>query len=40
MARTACNLIGNCIAAVVVARWEKELPDETLKIAYSQSYDD
>jgi proton glutamate symport protein len=40
MARTACNLIGNCIAAVVVARWEKELPDETLKIAYSQNYDD
>jgi proton glutamate symport protein len=40
MARTACNLTGNCIAAVVVARWEKELPDETLKIAYSQSYDD
>ncbi|MCE5286861.1 MAG: cation:dicarboxylase symporter family transporter [Pelosinus sp.] len=40
MARTACNLTGNCIAAVVVARWEKELPDETLKIAYAQNYDD
>ncbi|WP_371364112.1 Proton/sodium-glutamate symport protein [Sporomusa rhizae] len=40
MARTACNLTGNCIAAVVVARWEKELPDEVLQVAYSQSYDD
>jgi len=40
MARTACNLIGNCIAAVVVARWEKELPDEVLQVAYAQSYED
>lgn len=38
MARTVCNLIGNCVAAVVVARWEKELPDEVLKVAYSQEY--
>lgn len=40
MARTACNVCGNCVASVVVARWEKELPDETLKVAYAQSYDD
>jgi proton glutamate symport protein len=38
MARTACNVIGNCVAAVVVARWEKELSDEQLEIAYNQSY--
>ena len=40
MARTVCNLTGNCIAAVVVARWEKELPDEVLQVAYAQSYED
>ena len=40
MARTACNLIGNCVAAVVVARWEKEMPNEVLQVAYAQSYDD
>lgn len=28
MARTACNVTGNCIASVVVAHWEKELPEE------------
>lgn len=38
MARTVCNLIGNCIATVVVSRWENELSDETLEIAYSQEY--
>lgn len=40
MARTACNVTGNCIAAVVVARWEKELPNDVLQIAYKQDYDD
>lgn len=40
MARTGCNMIGNCIAAVVVARWEKELSDDQLEIAYQQSYAD
>ncbi len=40
MARTACNLTGNCVAAVVIARWEKELPDEVLQVAYSKSYED
>lgn len=38
MARTACNVIGNCFAAVIVARWEKELSNETLAIAYSKKY--
>ena len=28
MARTAVNVIGNCLATAVVARWEKEF-DET-----------
>jgi Na+/H+-dicarboxylate symporter len=27
MGRTAVNLIGNCLATVVVARWEHELDD-------------
>ncbi|TWH45981.1 dicarboxylate/amino acid:cation symporter [Sporomusa sp. KB1] len=40
MARTACNVCGNCVAAVVVARWEKELPDDILQVAYAQSYED
>ena len=39
MARTACNVVGNCVAAVVVARWENELPDSVLEQAYSQSYE-
>jgi len=40
MARTVCNLVGNCVAAVVVARWENELPDETLAVAYNQAYNE
>ncbi len=40
MARTTCNVFGNCIATIVVARWEKELPDEMLQVAYAQNYDD
>lgn len=39
MARTACNVVGNCVAAVVVARWENELPDSVLQQAYSQNYE-
>nr|WP_092072686.1 cation:dicarboxylase symporter family transporter [Dendrosporobacter quercicolus]NSL48928.1 cation:dicarboxylase symporter family transporter [Dendrosporobacter quercicolus DSM 1736]SDM48327.1 proton glutamate symport protein [Dendrosporobacter quercicolus] len=39
MARTACNVVGNCVAAVVVARWENELPDSVLEQAYTQSYE-
>jgi len=38
MARTCCNVTGNCIAAVVVARWEKALPDETLQKSYKLDY--
>ncbi len=37
MGRTACNVIGNCLAAAVVSRWEgdfgKEKPSETAKAA-------
>jgi proton glutamate symport protein len=28
MGRTAVNLIGNCLATVVVARWEGEFDDQ------------
>lgn len=31
MARTMCNVTGNCIAAVVVARWENDVTPEDLK---------
>jgi proton glutamate symport protein len=32
MARTTVNLVGNCLATAVMARWEGELdiPDETM----------
>jgi len=40
MARTACNLTGNCVAAVVVARWENELPDDVLEAAYLKNFND
>src|SRR3954452_5490320 len=32
MGRTCVNLIGNCLATVVVARWEGELNDERAKL--------
>lgn len=35
MARTSCNLMGNVIAAILVARWEHLLPDETLERSYA-----
>ncbi|RYE13878.1 MAG: cation:dicarboxylase symporter family transporter, partial [Sphingobacteriaceae bacterium] len=28
MARTSVNVIGNCLATVVVAKWEKEFDNE------------
>jgi len=28
MARTSVNVIGNCLATVIVARWEGEMPPE------------
>lgn len=31
MARTATNVIGNCLATVVVSRWEKEFDDDAAK---------
>ncbi|MBU2702059.1 proton glutamate symport protein [Sporomusaceae bacterium BoRhaA] len=40
MARTFCNVFGNCIATVVVARWEHEFSDEAVQLAYTQSYSD
>ncbi|MDR3560693.1 MAG: cation:dicarboxylase symporter family transporter [Negativicutes bacterium] len=40
MARTTCNVLGNCVATIVVARWENELPHEVLQTAYAQSYED
>lgn len=39
MARTVTNLMGNIIATLVVARWEKELPDEVIQLAYTKDYD-
>jgi proton glutamate symport protein len=32
MARTAVNVLGNCLASVVVARWEGEFDDERARI--------
>jgi Na+/H+-dicarboxylate symporter len=32
MSRTCVNLIGNCLATVVVARWEGEFNDERAKV--------
>jgi proton glutamate symport protein len=31
MARTTCNLIGNCVASAVVARWEGQFDDNKMK---------
>jgi proton glutamate symport protein len=30
MARTMVNVVGNCLASVVVARWEGEFVEQTL----------
>jgi proton glutamate symport protein len=30
MARTSVNVIGNCLATAVIARWEKELPEHEI----------
>ena len=40
MARTCCNVFGNCIATVVVARWENEFSDEEVQAAYTRNYED
>lgn len=34
MIRTVCNVCGNCMATVVVAHWEGELPKDTFNAAY------
>ena len=31
MARTSVNVIGNCLATVVIARWEGEFPARVAK---------
>jgi proton glutamate symport protein len=38
MGRTATNVVGNAVATVVVARWERVLPDEVLQKAYTLEY--
>lgn len=37
MARTFCNVTGNCIAAAVVSRWEKEVSADELEHNYERS---
>jgi proton glutamate symport protein len=32
MARTSVNVIGNCLATTVIARWEKELPEQKISV--------
>jgi len=32
MGRTCVNLIGNCLATIVVARWEGEFDDERARV--------
>ncbi len=39
MARTGCNMIGNCIATVIIARSEGKLSEETMEMAYSKVCD-
>jgi len=37
MARTSVNVIGNCLATVVIARWENEYPETNVKSCVIQS---
>ena len=32
MGRTCVNLIGNCLATIVVARWEEEFDDNRARV--------
>jgi proton glutamate symport protein len=32
MARTVVNVLGNCLAAAVMARWEGEFPDQAKQV--------
>ena len=38
MARTFCNVTGNCVATVVVAYWEKDLTREGFAKAYKENF--
>jgi proton glutamate symport protein len=42
MARTSVNVMGNCIASAVVARWEGELDETKMnsKTVLSNAFDD
>lgn len=40
MARTFCNVMGNCVATVLVAVWEKELTKESFNEAYKANFVD
>jgi len=31
MARTSVNVIGNCLATAVIARWEREFDEKTAR---------
>jgi proton glutamate symport protein len=37
MARTSINVLGNCLASVVIARWEGEFEERPLAAAHAQS---
>jgi len=38
MIRTSCNVLGNCVATVLVAYWEKDLTKETFNKAYNENF--
>ena len=38
MIRTICNVCGNCMATMVVARWEKEITKETFMERYNRYF--
>lgn len=40
MGRTTVNLIGNCVATVVIARWEKEFDYDKMREFVRQSKED
>jgi Na+/H+-dicarboxylate symporter len=37
MGRTAINVVGNCLATVVIARWEGEFPEKTESAAVADA---
>ncbi|MBP2630628.1 MAG: proton/sodium-glutamate symport protein GltT [Firmicutes bacterium] len=38
MIRTFCNVLGNCVATIIVAVWEKELTKEQFNDAYQKNF--